>query len=78
VSGTSLRRKGSARAAGPYRQQFLVGQVEPTPAGLLAWRALTVPPPSEAEERAMVRVMLQRGLRHEHMDEVRRLGFPLD
>ena len=32
----------------------------------------------EAEERAVVEAMLRRGLRHDHLDELRRLGFPLD
>ena len=81
MSGPAAYRKPRARDGGTQAEhisQFNVGHVEPTPSGLLAWRALTFPPPTEAEERAMVRAQLKRGLRHDQLDELRRLGFPLD
>jgi hypothetical protein len=81
VSGPAVRRArrpANARPRPEYTSTFNVGHVEPTAAGLLAWRALTFPPPTEAEERAMVRAMLKRGLRASDVAEVRRLGFPLD
>jgi hypothetical protein len=69
--------RGSTRAAEPYVQQFAPAHVEPSPDGLLAWKTLTVPPPSEDEERAMVQLLLRRGLRAAVVAEVRRLGMPV-
>jgi hypothetical protein len=67
-----------SRAVEPHAQRFDARHVEPTPQGLLAWHTLTVPPPSDEETRAMVQLLLKRGLRHSDLAEVRRLGFPLD
>jgi hypothetical protein len=52
--------------------------VEPSPAGLLAWRELSRPRPTEEQQRAMVQHLIRRGMRASDLDEVRRLGFPLD
>jgi len=81
VSGPALRPQGkrrTTRAAEPSRQTFSAAHVEPSPQGLLAWYTLTCPTPSDEETRAMVQLLLKRGLRHSDLAEVRRLGFPLD
>lgn len=68
----------AAQAEPAYTSRFAAAMVEPSPAGLLAWRELSRPRPTEEQQRAMVQHLIRRGMRASDLDEVRRLGFPLD